>query len=93
MTAKCSIILEEVTDVYAVPYDAIHTNKDGESFLFVQDSSGEQSEMAVTKGMESGYYVEISGEELREGLQIVIPTDETSSGADKEGKMKRMVAA
>lgn len=86
MTAKCSIILEEVTDVYAVPYDAIHTNKDGESFLYVQDSSGMQSEMAVTKGMESDYYVEISGEELREGLQIVIPTDETSSGSDKEGK-------
>lgn len=84
MTAKCSIILEEASDVYAVPYDAIHTNTNGESVLYVQDSSGTRSEVAVTKGMESDYYVEVSGGDLSEGLQILIPTDETSSGA--EGK-------
>lgn len=86
MTAKCSIILEEASDVYAVPYDAIHTNTNGESVLYVQDSSGTRSEVAVTKGMESDYYVEVSGEGLSEGLQILIPTDETSSGSDGEGK-------
>lgn len=86
MTAKCSIILEEASDVYAVPYDAIHTNTNEESVLYVQDSSGTRSEVAVTKGMESDYYVEVSGEGLSEGLQILIPTDEASSGSDGEGK-------
>lgn len=86
MTAKCSIILEEVSDVYAVPYDAIHTNTNGESVLYVQDSSGTRSEVAVTKGMESDYYVEVSGEGLSEGLQVLIPTDEISSGSDGVGK-------
>lgn len=86
MTAKCSIILEEVSDVYAVPYDAIHTNTNGESVLYVQDSSGTRSEVAVTKGMESDYYVEVSGEGLSEGLQVLIPTDEISSGSDAESK-------
>lgn len=86
MTAKCSIILEEASDVYAVPYDAIHTNTNEESVLYVQDSSGTRSEVAVTKGMESDYYVEVSGEGLSEGLQILIPTDEASSGSDGESK-------
>lgn len=79
MTAKCSIILEEASDVYAVPYDAIHTNTNGDSVLYVKDSSGTRSEVTVTKGMESDYYVEVSGEGLSEGLQIMIPTDDTSS--------------
>lgn len=86
MTAKCSIILEEVSDVYAVPYDAIHTNTNGDSVLYVKDSSGTRSEIAVTKGMESDYYVEVSGEGLNEDLQVLIPTDETSSASDGSSK-------
>lgn len=35
----------------------------------------------VTKGMETDYYVEISGDGLQEGLQVVIPTDAVSSDA------------
>lgn len=84
MTAKCSIIKEEAADVYAVPYDAIHTNTNGDTVLYVMDSSGMRSEVAVTKGMESDYYVEVSGDELSEGLQVIIPTDSTSSSSDKE---------
>lgn len=84
MTAKCSIILEEASDVYAVPYDAIHTNTNGDSVLYVKDSSGTRSEVTVTKGMESDYYVEVSGEGLSEGLQIMIPTDDTSSSTKTE---------
>lgn len=148
LTAKCSIILDEVQDVFAVPYDAVHENSDGTYYItvldesstgsrpadqgqrdFGEDASGSQpggqeepgenssdsradeqgkgafggrpgdsdSESApqkedtsssttrnitVTKGMESDYYVEISGDELEEGLQVVIPTDAVSSGSD-----------
>lgn len=99
MTAKCSIILEEANDVYAVPYDAIHTNTNGDTVIYVKDStSGARKEIAVTKGMESDYYVEVSGDELTDGLQIIIPTDsiETSgsssesSGSDLGGLMGGM---
>lgn len=37
MTAKASIVLEESTDVFAVPYDAITTNEAGESVIYVID--------------------------------------------------------
>lgn len=82
MTAKCSIVLEEAADVYAVPYDAVHTNSDGDTVLYVMDDSGMRSEVTVTKGMESDYYVEVSGDGLSEDLQVIIPTDEPSTSKD-----------
>lgn len=98
LTAKCSIILEEVNDVFAVPYDAIHKNSNGDNVIYVAEdnnnednsSSNSYKEVTVTKGMESDYYVEISGDELSEGLQVVIPTDETSSDS-KEDSSENML--
>ena len=83
MTAKCSIILEEVDDVYAVPYDAIQTDSDGNNVIYVMNQETRQKqEIAVTKGMESDYYVEVSGDGLSEGLKVIIPTDEKSTSED-----------
>lgn len=127
LTAKCSIILEEVQDIYAVPYDAVHEDSDGSYYINVigdggteggDEESSESSEqrgrpdkdsgngsdgdtdkasgnssdentgaantrkITVTKGMESDYYVEISGDSLSEGLKVVIPTDTVSGSSD-----------
>ncbi|MEE3467247.1 MAG: efflux RND transporter periplasmic adaptor subunit [Eubacterium sp.] len=85
MTAKCSIIINEASDVYAVPYDAIHTNSSNEDVIYVKDSSGSQKEIKVTKGMESDYYVEVSSSELSDGLSVIIPSDEsTATGSSDE---------
>lgn len=84
MTAKCSIILEEASDVYAVPYDAIQTDSSGNNVIYVKDSSGTKKEISVTKGMESDYYVEITGDDLEEGLSVIIPTDATSSSSKSD---------
>lgn len=83
MTAKCSIILKEAKDVYAVPYDAIHTNNSGDSVIYVQDGTSKK-EVTVTKGMESDYYVAVSGDGLSEGLNVIIPSDSTSSSSSKD---------
>ncbi len=83
MTAKCSIITKEVSDVLAVPYDAIHTNSDNKDVIYVKDSSGNRSEVEITKGMESDYYVEVSGEGLSEGMSVIIPSDEVSTDSSK----------
>lgn len=89
LTAKCSIILEEAADVYAVPYDAIQEKEDGTSVVCAVErgENGVSSrEITVTKGMESDYYVEISGDGLSDGMKIEIPTDEVSdpSGEDSD---------
>lgn len=83
MTAKCSIILKEAKDVYAVPYDAIHTNNSGDSVIYVQDGTSKK-EVTVTKGMESDYYVAVSGDGLSEGLNVIIPSDSTSASSSKD---------
>lgn len=81
MTAKCSIILEEAGDVYAVPYDAVHSGTNGESLLYVMDTDGAQRQVAVTQGMESDYYVEVSGDELNEDMQVILPSDAVSGSS------------
>ncbi len=127
MTAKCSIIEEEVSEVYAVPYDAVHEKSDGTKFIYVLDKDAgqsaektgggeasmpqgknseegssmpegmdreegeampEQKEISVTVGMESDYYVEISGDDLKEGMQVVVPADETDSGESDADKIQ-----
>ena len=75
MTAKCSIVKKEASDVYAVPYDAVH-KENGESYILVKDGDS-TSKVTVTTGMETDYYIEVQGDDLQEGLQVVIPTDKT----------------
>ena len=76
MTAKCSIVKKEASDVYAVPYDAVH-KENGESYILVKDGDS-TSKVTVTTGMETDYYIEVQGDDLQEGLQVVIPTDNAS---------------
>lgn len=83
MTAKCSIVKKEASDVYAVPYDAVH-RENGESYILVKDGDS-TSKVTVTTGMETDYYIEVQGDDLQEGLQVVIPTDKrdkTDSASD-----------
>ncbi len=83
MTAKCSIILEEAQDVFAVPYDAVHEDHNGNTYINAVGDSGNEK-VSVQKGMESDYYVEISGDGLIEGLRVVIPTDDTAESTEQK---------
>lgn len=85
LTAKCSIILKQAENVFAVPYDAIHKNENREDVIYVakeESNPSDYSEILVTKGMESDYYVEISGDDLEEGMSVLIPTDETEASTE-----------
>ncbi|MDL2327956.1 efflux RND transporter periplasmic adaptor subunit, partial [Ruminococcaceae bacterium OttesenSCG-928-A11] len=90
MSAKINIITEAETGVFAVPYDAVTTNAQGESVVYLLDTQaaappaggGEApgpagTPMVVETGMETDYYIEISAADLEEGLVIL---------ADPEGK-------
>lgn len=180
MTAKTSIVLDSVTDVYAVAYDCIETDEAGNSYITVvgyeesfagnADIDGERPEGAsggtkdgqrperpdgempeepdapsvsangtkgerkggrfynqtgsdggeqqqngepienrnvetvddtqqsintkripVTVGMESDYYVEISGEGLYEGMAVVTTVDKTSNSGDSTKENRNMM--
>ncbi|MCM1161890.1 MAG: efflux RND transporter periplasmic adaptor subunit [Roseburia sp.] len=92
MTAKASIVLEESADVFAVPYDAIHTNAAGESIIFIKEQGGkretENKEITVTLGLESDYYTEIASDQLTEGMEVILNEQNNSGETNAEEKGK-----
>lgn len=87
MSARMNIIVESIDNVYAVPFDAVVTNAEGQQVVYVYDaeaaaaaasaSSGTAAtaqttrEIVVTTGVESDYYIEIISTELADGMQIL----------------------
>lgn len=75
MNTRLNVILEKRENVYCVPYDAISTNKNGESVVYtaVSDGTGKYTakQIVVTTGLETDFYVEISGNELSQDMQII----------------------
>lgn len=89
LTAKLSIVIEEAEDVYAVPYDAIHDTRDGKKVIYVQNLSDDMkesgyTEIEVTVGMETDYYVEISGDNLSEGMKVIMEVEEADEVEDTD---------
>ena len=80
MTAKASVILESVEDVFAVAYDCVSEDRDGNSYITVVDDENNETRINVTVGMETDYYVEISGADLTEGMKVKATA---SSGSDR----------
>ncbi|MPM65792.1 hypothetical protein SDC9_112694 [bioreactor metagenome] len=74
MNATVDIIISTVADVYSVPYDAVETDDDGNSYVYEQVSgSGTDAvfeKVQVTIGTQTNYYIEISGENVYEGMVI-----------------------
>jgi len=83
MTAKLSIILEESNGSLTVPYDAVLTDEEtGEKYVEIIDAKDEKTGMItathkeiVTTGLESEYYVVITGGNLKEGDEVKITRD------------------
>ncbi len=89
LSAKAEILLSEKEDVYTVPYDAVTTDENGNSIIYAK-KQGEDTfeEVPVTTGMETDYYVEISGEDLYEGLEVQISISDTAVTEEQEGEME-----
>ncbi|MBB6218287.1 multidrug resistance efflux pump [Anaerosolibacter carboniphilus] len=74
MNTRLNIILEKKADVYAVPYDAVTVNSNGQNIVYViSDENGKKivKELIVEKGMETDLYTEISGKGLSDGVIVV----------------------
>lgn len=87
MTAKINIIVDEASDVYAVPFSSVQTDENGNTYIEVEDATTEASSEAsaealgmtptrkiiVTTGVETDYYVEVKSSELSDGLIVTVP--------------------
>lgn len=77
LSAQVEIILSEEEGVFSVPYDAVETDEDGRSVVYARSGEGEDWQaVPVATGMETDYYVAISGEGLAEGMQVRVPIGE-----------------
>lgn len=80
MTAKLSIILETKDNVFAVAYDAVTETSDGQGTIqVVKEDNQNPIELTVDLGMETDYYIEISSDEILEGMRVVIPSTDTDT--------------
>lgn len=95
LTAKLSIVIEEAEDVFAVPYDAVHETEDGKKIIYVAndmqmtdtqeaDKNTTYTEVVVTVGMETDYYVEIQGADLSEGMRVLVEVEEPDELTDEQ---------
>jgi len=78
MNVRLTIKLSEKKSVFTVPYDAVIVHDDGSKWVIVLEvadsSRNEKSiykEIPVKTGLETDMYVEISGTDLKDGLQIL----------------------
>ena len=94
MNVKVSIITQSAENVLAVPYGAVQTREDGSTYIevideekSVPDEKGNVTqvtkELDVTVGLQGSYYYEIQGPDIKEGLQVVIPDDDSSQSMDE----------
>ena len=69
-----------------MPYDCVQTNEAGESVIYVDDN-GERKEVVVETGIETDYYIEVSSDEISEGMTVCLSTPlvQSGTGAGTEG--------
>lgn len=78
MTARLSIIVEEVTDVFAITYDSISADENGSDIIYVAEKTDlgyTVKKVPVTVGLETDYLAEISGEGISEDTIVLSDTD------------------
>jgi RND family efflux transporter MFP subunit len=84
MNTRLSIVMEEKSNIFYVPYDAVTKNKNGEDIIFAakEERSGNFSlrQIIVGVGMSSDFHLEIAGDKLEDGMMVI---DNASTITDK----------
>jgi HlyD family secretion protein len=84
MKARATIVAEEHQNVFSVDFAALKKNDDGSFSVLAaadeQDGVYTVKEIPVTRGIESDFAVEISGEGLTPGMMILTETDKAAAG-------------
>lgn len=86
MTAKCSAVTGSAENVFAVTYDAIIEDADGQSFVYAADmieggnGTATARRINVETGFESDAEIEISSDELTEGMELISNAGDVTDG-------------
>jgi multidrug efflux pump subunit AcrA (membrane-fusion protein) len=75
MNARLNIIAKQRDDIYYVPFDAVTTDENGEPAVYIAVPDGNGGSVArkavVREGMHTDFYVEIEGEGIEDGANII----------------------
>lgn len=84
MKARMNIIINERTDVYTVPYDAVQYKEDGSAFVYTAVKEKDvyvAKELPVKTGLANDISIEISGPGVKDGVQVVSNPDNIKAGS------------
>jgi multidrug efflux pump subunit AcrA (membrane-fusion protein) len=86
MNAKISIITDSVKDAWSVPFESVQTDEDGREYIEVEEEkkvNGRKTttkrKIPVTTGIEGTYYIQIMSDELKEGMDVIVPESQDNS--------------
>ncbi len=88
MNTRLTVLLEERDNVYGVAYDAVVEKADGSQVLYaVQPEENKKNgyvveEVPVTTGLETDFYIEVSGDGITDGLVIVSDPQSVTPGME-----------
>ena len=88
MNTRLTVLLEERSDVYGVPYDSVVAKADGSEVVYAVEPSSEKegsyvvTEVPVTTGLETDFYIEVSGDGITDGLSIVSDPQSVAPGME-----------
>ena len=80
INAKAEIQIKEAKDALVVPIEAVVDNGDGTKAVFKVDEGGLVHVVAVTTGVENDLNVEVSGEGLAAGDQVILSPQGITDG-------------
>lgn len=88
MNTRLTVLLEERSDVYGVPYDSVVEKADSSEVVYAVEPSSEKeggyvvTEVPVTTGLETDFYIEVSGDGITDGLSIVSDPQSVAPGME-----------
>ena len=84
MTSKCTAVTGSAENVYAVGYDSLIEDADGNCYVYVADmvdaTTATARKVPVTTGFESDAEIEIISDELTDGMNIITNAGDVTEG-------------
>lgn len=91
MNTRLTVLLEEKQDVFGVAYDSVVKKQDGTDVLYAVEPKSTEgkdastyivTEVPVTTGLETDFYIEVSGSNIQNGMSIVSDPQSVTLGME-----------
>lgn len=82
--ARIKVTSQEKSGIFAVRFDSIKTNENGENVIYIAEPAADGTysarEIAVQVGMETDYEIEVISSELTEGMLVIANAENITNG-------------